>query len=165
MGAHQPLDKNGQPIMDDPGLIFFEEVSCFEDCVTLRADMSPDKICYQHDLYCWARTRQVVNSNPIQDHLRRTQIPYLRIHRACVCGSLDHQLHILASVYVLPYHCLYRALLREQLRRDRTNVFSTTCKSLMTRSTWLFQVKDWFMSGWSCNFRTYADWCCSTLTL
>ncbi|EUC30226.1 hypothetical protein COCCADRAFT_104455 [Bipolaris zeicola 26-R-13] len=25
LGAHQPLDKNGQPIMDDPGLIFFEE--------------------------------------------------------------------------------------------------------------------------------------------
>ncbi|EMD60130.1 hypothetical protein COCSADRAFT_164265 [Bipolaris sorokiniana ND90Pr] len=25
LGAHQPLDENGQPIMDDPGLIFFEE--------------------------------------------------------------------------------------------------------------------------------------------
>ncbi|CBX91978.1 hypothetical protein IAQ61_000183 [Plenodomus lingam] len=24
LGAHQPLDANGQPIMDDPGLIFFE---------------------------------------------------------------------------------------------------------------------------------------------
>ncbi|CAO2658604.1 Nn.00g063270.m01.CDS01 [Neocucurbitaria sp. VM-36] len=25
LGSHQPLDANGQPIMDDPGLIFFEE--------------------------------------------------------------------------------------------------------------------------------------------
>ncbi|KAH7389419.1 hypothetical protein DE146DRAFT_619851 [Phaeosphaeria sp. MPI-PUGE-AT-0046c] len=25
LGQHQPLDANGQPIMDDPGLIFFEE--------------------------------------------------------------------------------------------------------------------------------------------
>lgn len=124
--------------MDDPGLIFFEEVSWIDDCVTLCADMSPDKVCYQHDLHCWTRTRQVVNPNPLQDHLRRAKIPYLRIHRACVCGSLDHQLHILTSVYVLPYHRLYRALLREQLCRDRTNVFGTTCESLITRFTWLF---------------------------
>jgi hypothetical protein len=27
LGQHQPLDANGQPIMDDPGLIFFEQVS------------------------------------------------------------------------------------------------------------------------------------------
>ena len=26
LGQHQPLDANGHPIMDDPGLIFFEEV-------------------------------------------------------------------------------------------------------------------------------------------
>jgi hypothetical protein len=26
LGQHQPLDTNGQPIMDDPGLIFFEQV-------------------------------------------------------------------------------------------------------------------------------------------
>ncbi|KAL6707888.1 hypothetical protein ACN47E_003562 [Coniothyrium glycines] len=25
LGSHQPLDENGQPILDDPGLIFFEE--------------------------------------------------------------------------------------------------------------------------------------------
>jgi hypothetical protein len=27
LGQHQPLDANSQPIMDDPGLIFFEQVS------------------------------------------------------------------------------------------------------------------------------------------
>lgn len=29
LGAHQPLDDQGQPIMHDPGLIFFEQVNTF----------------------------------------------------------------------------------------------------------------------------------------
>lgn len=38
LGQHQPLDANGYPIMDDPGLIFFEKV-CFSLVELLKSNL------------------------------------------------------------------------------------------------------------------------------
>lgn len=45
LGQHQPQYPDGSPIMDDPGLIFFEQVSYLQASIWLfsraSADMSP----------------------------------------------------------------------------------------------------------------------------
>jgi hypothetical protein len=44
LGQHQPLDEKGQPIMDDPGLIFFERVSSvISQCWTVLTILSQTK--------------------------------------------------------------------------------------------------------------------------
>jgi hypothetical protein len=52
--------------MDDPGLIFFEEVSSDALYVQCSFDQNfTDKICVEHDLDNRAWTRQIINSGHV----------------------------------------------------------------------------------------------------
>lgn len=92
--------------MDDPGLIFFEEV---RSTTQLPASYSSctDEVCVEHYLYHRSWAHQSLDTNHVQEHLRRPQVSNHSLHRSRICYWLDRQLQLLTSLYVLPNHGVY----------------------------------------------------------
>jgi hypothetical protein len=115
--------------MDDPGLIFFEEVGAIPFCCKIHTNSSStDQVCPEHDLHRWTRSRQIIYLGHVQEHLCSAKVPDRRLRCARIRRGLDCQLHDLSSLHLLPNHCLHRALLQQQLRTDSTNVFGSSSK-------------------------------------
>jgi hypothetical protein len=115
--------------MDDPGLIFFEEVGEMPFCCKIHTNSnSTDQVCLEHDLHRWTRPRQIIHLGHVQEHICSAKVPNRRLRCTRIRRGLDRQLHDLSSLHLLPNHCLHRALLQQQLRRDSTNVFGSSGK-------------------------------------
>jgi hypothetical protein len=94
--------------MDDPGLIFFEEVGNMPTCYNTYIDsIFTDQICHQHDLHHWARSCQVLDLGHVQEYFRCAEVPDCRLYCTRIRRGLDCQLHDISSLHLLPNHTLH----------------------------------------------------------
>jgi hypothetical protein len=145
--------------MDDPGLIFFEEVSLLITLIQCDVNQSfADQIRSQHDLHHWARARQIFHSGYVQKHFRRAKISNHCLHSTRVCGGVDRQLLDISPLHLLPDHRLHRTLLQQQLRRNGAHVFSSVSKygqnsSYRSSTRTLRKIKLTMLIVYGCNRR------------
>jgi hypothetical protein len=115
--------------MDDPGLIYFEQVSLDKIMSTKYAAnlWFEDKVCSQYDLDHWPRTCKIIHLGHVQEHFRCAKVSNCSLRRSRLRCWMDYQLFLLPSPHMCSYHRVHRAILWEQMRQDCSYVLSPPC--------------------------------------